>query len=306
MALWMAALMDAQLVVIGRSLGDLAPHLAEREVLLKRGCCWPGDFECSFCFAEFGVLRDTNSQNTSPKMACTPPHWGSCSFAEARGKQVRDWPLVCWSPSDWPKKAPMATPRKVLLIRGTLAILFTKMLLLVALEGCCSSDRWGELFGLWSCRGVDKIFGKLEGEPAFCITNDKDVPTNGLKTFFIYFSCKFQFIENLLSSIWQLCATETCIIIFLTTRIAHEIIPFLPHDPTQCALYNTQSCIMKYLIIPDCISNHRKLHEEPKNVHSRLHCRRTRIRRNIHYRLGLILEMPFKTFCSYFIDLWWI
>ena len=40
---------------------------------------------------------------------------------------------------DWPKKAPQATPRKVLLIRGTLAILFTKMLLLVALEGCCSS-----------------------------------------------------------------------------------------------------------------------------------------------------------------------
>ena len=84
-------------------------------------------------------LWGTNSQNTSPNMACTPPHGGSCSFAEARAKQVRDWPLVCRSPSDWPKKAPVATPRKVLLIRGTLAILFTKMLLLVALEGCCSS-----------------------------------------------------------------------------------------------------------------------------------------------------------------------
>ena len=41
----------------------------------------------------------------------------------------------------------MATPKKVLLIRGTLAILFTKMLLLVALEGCCSSGV--DLYIIW-------------------------------------------------------------------------------------------------------------------------------------------------------------
>ena len=104
-------------------------------VLLSLEFWMSGNKLCSFAL----VGHCTNSQNTSPIMACTPPHGGSCSFAEAKAKQVRDWPLVCRSPSDWPKKAPVATPRKVLLIRGTLAILFTKMLLLVALEGCCSS-----------------------------------------------------------------------------------------------------------------------------------------------------------------------
>ena len=61
--------------------------------------------------------------------------------------ECHDWPTRLHKPGSETfvigrsfAETTQAPPRKVLLIRGWLAILFPKLLLLVALERCCSSQ----------------------------------------------------------------------------------------------------------------------------------------------------------------------